>query len=60
VVGNFLAGLAIQASHKGQVLLQQGFSKRDGGVQTAQKKKKTSLLKHKITTDKFFFYNKVS
>ncbi len=39
VVGNPLAGLAVQASHKSQVVLQKGFSKRDRGEQTAQKRK---------------------
>jgi hypothetical protein len=47
MVGNFLAGLAVQASHKSQVMLQQRFSKWDRGEQTAQKTKKAPLFKHK-------------
>jgi hypothetical protein len=45
MVGNPLAGLAVQASHKSQIVLQQGFSKRDWGEQTAQKKKNIFILK---------------
>ncbi len=50
VVGNPLAGLAVQASHKSQIVLQKGFSKRDRGEQTAQKRK-TSLFWDKKTTE---------
>jgi hypothetical protein len=39
VVGNPLAGLAVQASHESQIVLQEGFSKRDRGERTAQEKK---------------------
>ncbi len=46
VVGNPLAGLSVQASHKSQVVLQKGFSKRERGEQTAQKRK-TSLFWNK-------------
>jgi hypothetical protein len=47
VVGNPLTGLAVQASHKSQIVLQQEFSKRDRGEQTAQKKKDIFIMKQK-------------